>query len=767
MSRLLFLGTPKEANYLARLKPLVRTSTVTPLLTTPTTVTEIEVACIKRNITGILTTNPQFLAKLMPAKEWKSKLPSLDNYAGSYFRTAKERLEVVALPPLEQLVTVPHAPFLTERYASKLTAPEEWAAKKLPALGHFHATWDIYGQSHTTASKFQEYLNSCQLIAIDIETIRDPLRITCISFTGIRTVDDFRTLTIPLDTQDAYILTKNICQNAVAKVFQNGKYDIAYLLHYDIIVQNYIADTANMMHSWLSELPKDLASIGAFLVRDCMYWKDLAKTNDMQEYYKYNALDTWTTAWAAISWLQEAPAWARANYVAEFPVVFPCIMSEMRGIKRDMVALTAANTQLTARIEKDTASLSKSCGVAAFNPASPKQVATLLKVLGHKDEDSTDEKTLQKCSFLHPLSNWYLQKILDIRGDRKLVSTYLTPGKEYKGRILWSLNPHGTDTTRLASTEHHFWCGLQVQNIPRGDAVKCTLMADEGFLLGECDLEQAESRDTAHIAGDEALIKAVTGPRDFHSVNASAFFGVPYSQIFDDHTKKTLDKALRDLAKRVNHGANYNMGANVLIQTMGLPKIYEAARLLHLPAGWSLKQIAEHLLAAFHAAYPGIAKNYYAGMLRQVITTKQIKSKATHIPQPEYSIAGLYDEEAWFAGCDTLTRRCFKSPDKNKLHLNSYIAHEPQSLNAQTLNRAFVRVFYNIAIHPEYSQHFKLLAQIHDSIFFQYRKGHEYLASMVQDMMQVNVRVLGYDGKSREFVVPAAAKIGGTHWHDL
>lgn len=88
-------------------------------------------------------------------------------------------------------------------------------------------------------------------------------------------------------------------------------------------------------------------------------------------------------------------------------------------------------------------------------------------------------------------------------------------------------------------------------------------------------------------------------------------------------------------------------------------------------------------------------------------------------------------------------------------------------MNAQTLNRAFVRVFYNIAIHPEYSQHFKLLAQIHDSIFFQYRKGHEYLASMVQDMMQVNVRVLGYDGKSREFVVPAAAKIGGTHWHDL
>lgn len=34
-------------------------------------------------------------------------------------------------------------------------------------------------------------------------------------------------------------------------------------------------------------------------------------------------------------------------------------------------------------------------------------------------------------------------------------------------------------------------------NIPRGEAVKRTLVADEGYRLSECDLEQAESRDTA------------------------------------------------------------------------------------------------------------------------------------------------------------------------------------------------------------------------------------------------------------------------------
>ena len=84
---------------------------------------------------------------------------------------------------------------------------------------------------------------------------------------------------------------------------------------------------------------------------------------------------------------------------------------------------------------------------------------------------------------------------------------------------------------------------MQIQNIPRGKEVKSTLVADDDFLLYEADYSAAESRGTGYLAGCEAIINNVEGPHDFHSLNASAFFGIPYENIYDDAAKKILDKA--------------------------------------------------------------------------------------------------------------------------------------------------------------------------------------------------------------------------------
>jgi hypothetical protein len=61
---------------------------------------------------------------------------------------------------------------------------------------------------------------------------------------------------------------------------------------------------------------------------------------------------------------------------------------------------------------------------------------------------------------------------------------------------------------------------------------------------------------------------------------------------------------------------------------------------------------------------------------------------------------------------------------------------------------------------PHIDRNFKLLAQIHDSIFFQYRIGHEYLADMVKERMEVPVRIRDIKGIERSFTVPAALKLG-------
>ena len=196
------------------------------------------------------------------------------------------------------------------------------------------------------------------------------------------------------------------------------------------------------------------------------------------------------------------------------------------------------------------------------------------------------------------------------------------------------------------------------------------------------------------------------------------------------------------------------MGPGVLVETMGEDKIAQAARILKLPRLWSYKQIAEHLLAQFHRTYPEISKIYYPGVIHEIQTSKRLSSKAIHSVSYQASKKGL-------------VRYCFADPSKSKSALNAYVAHPPQSLNAMTLNKAYMKVFYEIAL--QYPSDFKLLAQIHDSILFQFREGRTDIAEKVKACMEIPVSVKGYDGKERTFTVPAALKAGSdgngsTNW---
>lgn len=738
---LAFFGTPAfgpddsfaDEKFIPYLKGMVGGATLFPTTKSFSTLFEVIDACKKKEVTGVLSTNKLLLSKLL-GKDAKEKL-SLDDYAGSYFN--RDGIEFVFLNPLSHIVQVPYGKFLTARYISKLTKPAEWGT--VPEF-----SWQLGTASNLDA--IFELFKKALLVSFDIETVKDPIRIKCVGFTAIFAEAcgslSSNSVVIPLDSEFALAWIRRFCWELKAiKVAQGGKYDVSYLSRYDSVPYNYLLDTMTMMHCTYSEMPKDLGFINNFWVREAFFWKDLSETNDLMEYYKYNALDTWGTACVAIRWLLTAPDYAKRNYEMEFPLTFPAHLCEMTGIKRDMPALQEANKTISARIVEKSKQLEVMTATPGFNSNSHVHVKALMKCMGlsEKDRSSSDEKHLNKAAYLHPLNARLVSQILDIRGDRKLVSTYLPVGedaKEFNGRILFALNPHGTDTGRLASREHHFWCGLQIQNIPRGIDVKRTLIADEDFVFGECDLEQAESRDTAYAAGDESLIYAVEADHDFHSYNASKFFGKSYDEIYDAIKKKAKDKPLRDLSKRVNHGANYCMGEQVLVDTMGLENICRAQALLRLPKHWGPIDIAHHLLTQFHKTYPTLARIYYPWIWNAIITTNLL------------------------VGATGWTRYCFGDVVKNKRNKNAYVAHVAQSLNAMVLNKAFMRVFYEIAMHPIHGNNFKLIAQIHDSIFFQFRKGHNYLCAMVKEMMEIPVTITGADGKTRTFVVPAAVKAG-------
>lgn len=769
----LFLGTFEDKEYVPHLKGFFNGKNTFVVTEKIELLTHLEIYCKSRQVTSCVTTNTTILGKLLELQGNSVSSPSLSNYAGSLF--SYRGLEIVFIAPLKQLFTVPYGSFIARRFISKVTAPQAWTEPT-------SFSWTLV--TATNVEEIYHDLASSYAIAEDIETFKNPLSIRCVGFTGVFISASghisTRTYVLPLDSSFALSWLRKINGLPIQKIFQNGKYDCSYLLSYNAPPRNWIWDTAHFMHSWYSELPKDLAFLNAFFLRKVVYWKDLAETNDLFEYYKYNGLDTWATANVWIQQLLQSPDWAKRNYTLEFPLVFPCLLAEMTGLKRDTKRMVGARADVDKQEAEMLASLQRMVGSTTFNPGSPQQVVKLLEILGCKDITSSGVNEVAKAKVRHPLNHRILSLVSNrkdedatsIRGLRKLRSNYLRTeedavqigihkgekgSKEFRGFVLYALNPHGTDTGRLASREHHFWTGLQIHNIPVGVTVKQTICAVEGFNFGECDLEQAESRDTAYISGDEALIVAVTGTKDFHSVNAAAFFGRSYDSIYDDTKRKTKDKPLRDLSKRTNHGANYNMGPDMLVETMGLNNIWMAQRLLDLPTHWSPRQVAAYLLDRFHETYPGIKKDYYVSVINEVGISRKLTSRAFH--HTDYNLKH-FDPREYIEQGDW-TRYCFGKPDKNKLDLNAYVAHCPQSLNARTLNEAWMKVFYEIALpNPET---FRLHAQIHDSILFSYAVESDHLCSRVKEAMEIPVTVRDVGGKHRTFTVPAALKLGKMH----
>jgi len=746
--KLLLIASHADVPYFPTLKLVAESFpglVIHQTLAVPSTFFEVNAICKAKGYSGVLVTSHAFLQKLVGAKVSASEA-SINDYAGSYFKYGE--IEYVVLRPLAHLITFTYGKFLAQRFISKLATPEKWL--KFPKF-----EWAILDSKRETTL---ELFKSSLITSVDIETGKEPVPyIKSIAYTGLFLEGNkYKAYSIVFKIESMVDVEWMARFNALPalKVLQNGKYDINYLMMYNCPLYNYFLDTVNLFHCWYSELPKNLGFLQAFFVREAAFWKDLSKSGDMQDQLLYNAKDTWATLMAALSALNEMPQWAIENYKNEFPLNFPAVLCELTGIDRDIPRLKKVNEEWNKVGYDATLELSKCLNFPegqVFNSASPKQKKKLLSIFGCADiaEKSTDEKSLLKAAYRHPLLSRLVNKILEIQEAKKLLSTYITEGKEFKGKVLYALNPHGTDTTRLASKEHHFWCGLQIQNIPRdGDTVKSTLIAPSGWRIAECDLEQAESRDTAYAAGEERLIAAVSGERDFHSLNAASFFGCAYEDIIDPKTGKVIDKERRDLGKRVNHGANYLMGANVLVATMGEEKVYKAGRLLNLPRFWTATQIAEELLEnRFHKTYPGLSKIFYPGVVSEVMRTRMITSRATHDAKYQASAQGL-------------VRYCFGDPVKNKRNKNAYVAHVAQSLNAQTLNRAFMVIFYEMAINPEIAPNFRLLAQIHDSILFLFREGHEYLCEEVRKRMEIPVTIKGYDGKVRTFTVPAAIKAG-------
>ena len=752
---ILFHCEPEEKNYLYLLKPILGSKCKTHLSDKRITMLlELSLLADSKQCKQIATTSATVLELLVgKVQNKKGNLvsPALNDFAGSVIeRYGKEWL---ILDPLDHLVKVPYGRFLYERYLSKFYSKSDWL--QIPDF-----RWELFNSSR--ADSLLTLFSNASFIAVDIETIEEDRAITCIGFTGVEfnlKSKSFTATTVVVPFTDTYNIafTRQILATSAPKVFQNGKYDNSYLLRYNSIAYNYAFDTINLFHSWYSELPKDLGFIASFLIRKWTWWKG-EKNGDQIAYYQYNAKDSFSTAMCLLALFTQIPEYATRNYLLEFPVVFPCFLAEMQGLALDLGAQENLSKQFKESYAKRLERLRHEVNNPFFNPSSPQQTAKLFAVLGSGDIQGTGKIPMDKVKARHPLNKRILDDVQKYREEKKRDSAYVGKDIIWEGggsRCFFALNPHGTDTSRLASKEHHYWCGLQIQNIPRDPPepgepiIKSMFVSDPGFLFGECDREQAEARDTAYLSGDTNLIAAVEDvTKDFHGRNASAFFGVPYEEIensfindLGEWEHKHKDKVLRDLSKRTNHGANYNMGASVMLDTMGITNVIRARTLLKLPSTWTLLQVCQFLLDAYAKTYPVVKGAWY----------DKVKS----------DVAGSH----MLTGPTGWTRYCFSDPSKSKRALNMYVAHPPQSLNAQELNISYRAVFEQVWRNNK--SDFKLGPQIHDSILFQYRIGRDDLAWKVKELMEIDTEVVDTFGIKRVMRIPAALKGGANRWSEL
>ncbi|MFH1219839.1 MAG: DNA polymerase I [Candidatus Eisenbacteria bacterium] len=259
----------------------------------------------------------------------------------------------------------------------------------------------------------------------------------------------------------------------------------------------------------------------------------------------------------------------------ELPLAGVLAGMEYRGVKVDKHRLEELGHRLDSRL----AMLEKESYQAAkrqFNLNSPREVAQVLfDEIGLKPRRktktgySTDTSVLIELSAEHELP----RRILEYRQLAKLKSTYVDQLLRFRdpetGKIHASFNQTVTATGRLSSSDPN------LQNIPIRDELgaeirKAFVPAEDGWVMISGDYSQVELRVVAHLSQDENLIAAFREGEDIHAKTAAFIFKVAPTDV---------TQAMRVVAKSVNFGIIYGMGAQSLAKATGLA-LEDAVRFL-------------------------------------------------------------------------------------------------------------------------------------------------------------------------------------------
>lgn len=388
-----------------------------------------------------------------------------------------------------------------------------------------------------------------------------------------------------LDAERVRSLLNPIFSNPrIEKYGLNLKFDYAVLVHqgyqvegmtFDGMICSYVLNPDIRGHGlkalakqWLDEEMRTYDEV----VGDCKHLGWVA-IDSVAAYACHDAEMSWCLKEKLHRMLSGAetegePSLRRVFQEIEMPLVPVLADMERAGVKIDVQFLQGLGAQFSRELEL---LRKKICELAGcdFNLNSPKQVADVLfDRLGiatkgakkNKSGFSTDASVLAKLAGEHEIAAF----LLEYRELFKLNTTYVEALQRLvrpaTGRIHTSFNQAVAATGRLSSSEPN------LQNIPvrneKGRQIRRAFIADPDSVLISADYSQIELRVLAHLSGDPTLKEAFITGEDIHERTARELFGEAFA----------ANKDLRRVAKTINFGIIYGMGAMRLAAELGVSR---------------------------------------------------------------------------------------------------------------------------------------------------------------------------------------------------
>jgi len=435
-------------------------------------------------------------------------------------------------------------------------------------------------------SRLLTLLSSCSSWCFDTETTGiNPIVAQLVGMSFCMTPN--QAFYVPI-SPDAYEAQKRIEQfrplfeNKATKIGQNIKFDLLVLQNYGVEVQGALFDTMIAHYLLQPELRHGMDYLAdVYLKYKTIEIEELigpkGKNQQNMRDVPIDQIVVYAAEDADITMkLKEVfePELRKNNlenlfYEIEMPLVRVLASMERNGIRIDSSALSLSSQEMTLRMNNIEQEIYQLAGIK-FNISSPKQVGEILfeklNVINKAKKTksgqySTSEEVLESLRYKHPV----VEKILEFRGFKKLLSTYIDslpllidPGS---GKIHTSFNQAVTSTGRLSSSNPN------LQNIPirdeDGKEIRKAFIPEEGCLFFSADYSQIELRIMAHLSQDTNMIEAFHSGVDIHAATAAKIFKVSLEDV---------DKDMRRKAKTANFGIIYGISVFGLSERLAISR---------------------------------------------------------------------------------------------------------------------------------------------------------------------------------------------------